>query len=59
MKKLIKYNNICLNIYDTCSNKLFWFLKMVKIIAVCGNIGAGKSTFIKNYPKEHPTENVV
>lgn len=32
---------------------------MVKIIAVCGNIGAGKSTFIENYAKEHPTENVV
>jgi len=32
---------------------------MVKIIAVCGNIGAGKSTFIENYPKEHPEEKVI
>lgn len=26
----------------------------LKLIAVCGNIGSGKSTFIKNFLKENP-----
>lgn len=30
------------------------FKKTGKFVAVCGNIGAGKSTYIKQFLKDHP-----
>ena len=37
----------------------FTLLKIPKIVAVCGNIGAGKTTFINQYQSKHPEEHVI